>query len=1244
MQKSPKTLWSKLTFAFLKIVEFEKNIQIAATQLFLKRMPSFCRSSSDEKLRKKSNRTIFLAMKLYVILMLAAITGLYARGISQSITLKADRMPFKTVITEIKAQTGYGVLHTGNLMHTGKPVTVVAENMPLSEFLNLILKDQPITYRFSEKNILLLPKPKHLPQLNTVETEEPLSIPIIVKIEDSLGSPLTGATITVNNKKVTAITNTKGEATLNLTEGDVLEASFVGYKTQRIVVTGNTITGRILTIVLRLDMENASLLDDLVVIGYATQSKKDLTGSVTSLDAEKKLKDIPNNSLEQALVGRLAGVQIGASEGSLDPDYRIVVRGGGSITQDNSPLYIIDGVQVEDGLRSLSPQDIERIDVLKDASATAIYGSRGANGVVIITTKGGKTGTTNVTYNGIFGMNQLNKTLPVMRPSEFVLYQWERTRIASAADQTKFSNAYKVNEFSDIDSIYSGLQPIDWQEKVMGRRANMLTHNVGINGGKGDTRFNFSYTRNDQQGIVLNTDYNRNIFSLKLDQKVSNKLSVSFTTRYIETNTNGAGVSDAGNAQVNGLRNFIKYKPFLAASESADEFDEEYFNETNQGGGLGLMNPVAWSLAKYRKVRTSVFNLGGNVNYKVAKWLSFRSTAGTNINNMSVKGFNDVLRSIGNPSTTFNDMESRTFNWSNVLNYTNSGNKTAFSKNNSLTFMLGQEIYISQNDNLENRFNLYPRGITADVALSQLTQGTVVPGYPSRTLVKSTLSSFFGRGNYSYKSKYMATFTLRSDGSSKFKPGNRWGYFPSGAVAWTFSKENFMKDLTFISNGKLRFTYGTSGNNRIPDYLYQTTYTANALYGLNNSVTSFGYTANGLANPNLRWETTISRNIGLDLGFFNERLQLTVDLYSNLTNDVITRVPVSTTSGYSTQLQNTANTRNQGIEFQVSGAIVNSKEFTWNADFNISFNKNTIRSLSSGLDYYLQSSGWSNLVSNGDFIVKAGGKVGDMWGFVSDGYYTVDDFDVTPNTGSNAATYPYIYKLKQGVADPSKTFSVAQPGLMKVKDMNGDGFITEEDKAVIGNGVPRSFGGLNQQFTYKNFDASFFINFSFGGDVLNANKVEFTNGYLNNNNLLKDMEGRWKTVDAEGNLIQRVSGTTVYGVDPEVIRATNASATLWQPVRSTPGYYLTSWAVENGSFIRFNNLTLGYTFRGGILRRATIKRLRAYATVNNIALISSYSGYDPEVNTRRSTGVTPGVDYSAYPRSRGYILGLNLSF
>lgn len=1054
------------------------------------------------------------------------------------------------------------------------------------------------------------------------------------------GDPLPGAGVKIKGTTQSVVTNGDGNFSIQVKGNtSILQISYIGYTMQEVAIGSKS------DIKVSLRPE-ANTMDEVTIIGYGVQTKNNQTGAVTSFDAEKQLKDIPNNLLEQSLVGRLAGVQIGAAEGSLDPDYSIIIRGGGSITQDNSPLYIIDGVQVEDGLKSLSPQDIEHIDVLKDASSTAIYGSRGANGVVLITTKGGKAGTTNILYNGIFGMNKINKTLDVMSPYEFVLYQVERNRLNNTT--ADLVNLYKVTKFGDVDSIYRNMPPVDWQERTMGRDAFMLTNNVSINGGRGDTKFNFTYTNNNQDGILLESDYQRNIFGLKLDQKASDKLKVQFTTRYTTTLTNGSGISDAGNAQVNGLRNFVKYKPFLNAAESDDDFDEEYFTLTNQGGGLGLMNPVAWLKAKYRKANTSIFNLGGNANYTFNNWLSYTGTAGTTVTNSEINIFNDALRAVQFPSVNFINTEKKTFNWSNVINYTNKASKSQFSKRNSINLLLGQEIYSSESESLENRFQNYPRGITPEIALSQLTQGIATTGYPIKDYNKSTLLSFFTRGTWNYRRKYTASFSLRADGSSKFAEDNRWGYFPSAAVAWTLSEEKFLKDVKFISNAKLRLSYGTSGNNRIPDYRYQYTFNSNALYSLNNSTTTFGYVPVALANPKLKWETTTSRNLGLDLAFFKNRLQITTEVYSNRTNDVITSVPVSTSSGYTTQLQNTANTRNQGFELQVSGTIAKTKKFSWTADFNITGNNNKILSLANGLDSYLQSSGWSNLVNTGDFIVKKGGKVGDMWGYVSDGFYSIDDFDVTPNTGSNAAAFPYIYTLKAGQPTTTSTFTQAQPGTVKIKDISGpngvpDGIINDLDKTVIGNGIPKFYGGLFQQFRYKQFDASFFLNFSFGGDVMNANKIEFTNGYLNNNNLLKVMENRWKTVNDQGVLIQRLSGTTVYGPDPDELRAINANATMWQPIRSTPGYFLSDWAVEDGSFIRLNNFTIGYNFEQKLLSRFKIKRLRAYATVNNIAIITNYTSYDPEVNTRRSTGVTPGVDYSAYPRSRGYIFGLNLS-
>ncbi|MFT4092451.1 MAG: TonB-dependent receptor [Niabella sp.] len=1231
MQKIPKALWSEPAFAFLKIIEFEKIIPAAAAQLFLKRMPLFCRSSS-EKLLKKGNRTFFLAMKLYLILTLVAITGVYATGLSQHITLKADRMPFKAVIAEIKEQTGYGVLHTENLVQTGKPVTVVAENMPLSEFLDVILKDQPITYRFSEKNILLLPKTKQPPQLNTLVAAAPVFIPVIVKVVDTLGNPLAGATITVNGNKVSGITNTKGEASLDLNENDVLDISYIGYKTRKVKITANIVAARSLTVYLSVDMETSGSLEDLVVIGYATVKKKDLTGAVSSVTS-KELKDVTINSAEQALAGRLAGVQVTTSEGSLDADVKIIVRGGASITQDNSPLYIVDGVQVDDGLRSIAPQDIDRIDVLKDASATAIYGSRGANGVVLVTTKSGKSGAATITYSGLVGLNQLPSTIPVMSPYEFVVYQWERTR-GTTTDQAMFTRIYKDSTFDGL-TRFKDYKAINWQREVMGNNAWQQTHNVALNGGNNSTKYNLSLTYNNTNGVVINTNYKRYLANLKLDQTVTQKLKVGVTMRYSNTKSFGAGTSDPGNAQLNGIRNLVKYKPYLDNGEAVDEFDEDYFDDTNQGGGLGLYNPLAWALAKYRTTAVDQVNIGGYLNYAFSNALSFKSSGGYNSRITDIEQFNDVLRSIGYPSTALYNMTDKSYNLSNVLTYTNNKSKGRFAENNDLTVLLGQEAFVSVGDDLTSQFMNYPRGISAQTALNQFTQGEVRPGYPLRDYDKSTLLSFFGRVNYTFKDNYLFAFTLRADGSSKFAPENRWGYFPSGSFAWRVSKEKFMQDVNWLQDLKFRLTYGTSGNNRVPSYIFSSNFTANSLYGLNNSLTSFGYQTDALANPDLTWETTVSKNIGVDFSILRNRLQVSVDLYSNDTRDVLTSVPISFITGYTTQLQNTADTRNSGVEVQLSSLLVKKKNFTWNADFNISFNKNVVKKLASGLDSYIQNSGWVSLGTGGDFIVEVGQPVGNMYGYVSDGFYKVEDFDYNSETK--------IYTLKEGVPNSAPMFGVAQPGSVKLKDLSGNGIIDEDDKTVLGNGTPKVFGGLNQMFTVGNFDASLFLNFQFGNDILNANKLEFSNGYLNNNNLPKEMENRWKTIDAQGNVIQRVSGSSVIGEAPEVLLEANKNAQLWMPIRSTPGYYITSWAVEDGSFVRLNNITLGYTVAPSWLSRMKIRKFRIFATANNIAVFTKYSGYDPEVNTRRSTGVTPGVDYSAYPRTRNYVLGVNLT-
>jgi TonB-linked SusC/RagA family outer membrane protein len=1039
--------------------------------------------------------------------------------------------------------------------------------------------------------------------------------------------PVIGATVIVKGTTNGTQTDVNGKYKLNVPESGTVILSFryVGFKTQEIAVGSQTVINVLLA-------SDAVQLNEVVAVGFATVKRRDVMGAVSSVTA-KQLADIPITSAASALAGRLAGVQVTQSEGSPDADVRIRVRGGGSISQDNSPLYIIDGVQVENGLTGLSPQDIQSIDVLKDAASTAIYGARGANGVVIVTTKGGHEQKTTVSFNSQFGISHLARELAVLSPYDFLVYQYERNRFTS--DSTAFISDYG-STFAGL-SQYQNAPVVDWQKRALGRTGYQQRQNVSITGGNKESQFNVSYTYDQQQAIVINSDYKRHLLNFRFDHVASENFKFGFNARYNSQVVDGAGTSSSLSSTYNNLRNAVKYRPFSVPGISDDAIDPSYFAETQAAGNnVGVLNPVVNSNAQYRNNLTTVTDLNGYANYIFNKYLQFKSTLGVDFNNLKQNSFDDAvtfnarINGAGQPLAGFNTVNTGTLDLSNVLTFSNAA---ANSKHHDLNILLGNEFYNSHQDGNTFSYKLFPIGISSTDALNQLNLGTPVTNSPSTLYTDSHLLSFFGRANYTLDKKYQAQFTLRADGSSKFAPGKQWGYFPSGSLAWRISDENFMKDFKALSNLKLRLSYGTSGNNRINDYLFQPAFTAASLYALNESVTSIGFNQSYLPNPNLRWETTVSKNLGLDFGMFNDRLQVSVDAYRNVTNNLLLNVQVPTSSGYATQLQNLGKTQNQGIEAQLNAFIFQKKNFTWSANFNVAYNENKILELAPGQDSFQTSSGYGVSGTPADFIVQVGQPVGTLYGYVSDGFYTTNDFNYDPATRK--------YTLKAGVADPSQTIATAAPGLVKYKDLNGDGVINASDKTILGNTNPKITGGLNQQFTFKGFDLSVFLNFQAGAKVFNANKIEFTNGYTSNTNLLASATGRWRTIDANGNQIENVANAT--GASPDILNAVNANAVSSIPVQGSAAFYITSDDVENASFIRINNVTLGYTFTNSLLKRIKVAKLRLYATGNNLGILTNYSGYDPEVNARRSTPLTPGVDYSAYPRSRTYYFGVNLT-
>jgi TonB-linked SusC/RagA family outer membrane protein len=1040
------------------------------------------------------------------------------------------------------------------------------------------------------------------------------------KVVDENGAPLAGVTVTIQGTSTATQTDKEGNFSLALPASTKaskirLELSYTGYKPS--VVTPEA--GASGTFQME---KSANVLDDVVVVGYSSIKRKDLTGSVSSVNA-KQLKDFPLSSAAEALQGKLAGVQVISSEGAPGSEVIVRVRGGGSITQDNSPLYIVDGVQVENALSVLSPQDIASVDVLKDASTTAIYGARGANGVVIITTKSGRAGRTLVTYNGSYGFRELSKFQDVLQPYDFVTWQWERSR-GNATDSSSFAQTYGTTW--DTLSNYKNVPFVNWQEEVFGRKASLSNHNLSVSGGSQTTTFNLSLTANKEEGIQIQTGFDRKMVNFKLDHRASDKFRIGFTARYMDQEIQGIGTTNTGTRTTNRLRHTINYRPFELAKDGfgIDDFDEAYYLAS-----AGATNPILLTEAEYRYQYTKAVYLTGYFSYNILKNLTFRSTVGyDNANIRTDLFFGKITATARNsaslPVASIGQQNNYTTTFSNTLQYSVNNYKD----HHDFGLLAGQEIVDahSKQSTMETRY--FPADISPEKALSNMGLGSAPPG-SSQPLPTSfeeppaRIASFFGRATYAYDDKYLVNFNVRADRSSKFNSDNGTLVFPSGSVAWRFSQEKFMEKISWITDGKIRYGYGAVGNNRIGNLLYQQLYGVTGQYAFNHSILP-GFAPSSLSNPDLRWEKNTTSNFGIDLAMVNNRIQLSIDVYKNSAEDLLLAVAIPPTTGYTSQLQNIGATSNKGLEIQLGGTPIQKKEFTWNSNFNIAFNKNKVESLG-GVQSQTKNSGWQGSDGVDDYLVEVGRPVGLMYGFVTDGFYTIDDFNYDATTG--------VYTIKPGIA-VNGVYGSAQPGSLKWKDLNGDGIITSDsDRTVVGNANPDFIGGWNNQFTWKGFDLSVFVNFVVGNDIYNANKIEWTDGAFPNLNMLEIMKDRWTNIDSKG---QRVT-------DPVALAALNANAKIWTPVR-VQRWWLHSWAVEDGSYFRINNITLGYTLPKSILNKIKISNIRFYGTVNNLATFTNYSGYDPDVSARRSDPLTPGVDFAAYPRATSWVFGLNLTF
>ena len=1042
-------------------------------------------------------------------------------------------------------------------------------------------------------------------------------------IVDENNEPLIGVTLIVKGASAGTVTNLDGNYTIQAPENGTLVVSYIGYENLEIKVNKRS----------KIDVKmkpSAVALDEVVITGYGSIRRSDITGSIASVSAES-ISKVAATSVTDALMGKMPGVQITTADGAVDADVNIRVRGGGSITQDNSPLYIVDGFPV-DNINNIPPTDIATVDVLKEASMTAIYGARGANGVVVITTKNPQAGKTSIQFNTYLQTRTLAKKLPMMDNYEFTMAEYEYQVVRNGDSGLRnFTNNFG---FYDDLPLYRNIAPNDWQEDIFGGTPLSQYYNLSINGGSEKTKFNISFTRNDDEGQMIGSGLSRNNVSMKLNHELFKGLKLETNVTYMTRTIDGAGTGGTNvvNAlrfrPTNGLSTDIVYDP-------DDENLDESGNSLNQG-----YTPSQDTEQNYRKTVENRLRLQAALVWDVVNHLQFRSEFGINNDYTENKRFwgpkSSTARGAGmnnQPSAQREKKHADGYRLANTLTYRNN-----FNRAHSVNLMIGQEINHSQSDQTMMSARYFPIAITADAALENFAlgtpnQSTSLKNAPVRT------SSFFGRALYDYRSRYYASFTFRADGSSKFAPGKQWGYFPAGSLAWRISNESWMKPVRFVSELKLRASIGLAGNNRIGDDLWRNVYSVKSGNGApafgNGEYSYYEYGTNSLYDPDLKWETTITRNIGLDFGFFKNRLSGTIDLYWNTTKDLLVNSVIPNSSGFAQQMTNVGQTSNKGLEIALTGSVVQSKNFNLDLNLNVSFNKNKVDKLASGQKEWLQKGKLSDWYGTYTHKLVVGETMGLIYGLVNDGFYAIDDFTFENNQ----------WKLKDGITDASSFgnggFSL-KPGGVKFKKMspvdpsNKDTYkITEADFVQIGNTNPKMTGGFGFSGNWKAIDFTAFFNFMYDFDVMNATKFSLiSNVRHNNSNLSMDMSlaNRYRYVNDEGVNVAN---------DPVALAALNKNASTYTWHSMTQGITMSD-IIEDGSFLRLGTLTIGYTLPQRWLWKLKVQKLRVYVSGSNLFTLTGYTGYDPEVNVQN--GLTPGIDYNVTPRSRTYTVGINLNF
>ena len=1008
------------------------------------------------------------------------------------------------------------------------------------------------------------------------------------RVIDPEGEPCIGAAIQLKGTTgIGVVTDVNGYFTMSVSEKDVLVVSMISYQTKEVPVGGRK------SVVIELE-EAAEFIEAAVMVGYGEQNAKDVTGSVTSMNMSA-IEKMPVSDLNVALQGRMAGVVLSSNDGQPGEEMNLVIRGANSVTQSNAPLYVIDGFPTEDfSMQDLNPNDIKSISILKDASAGAIYGSRGANGVVIIETKNGK-GKCKVSYNGYVSVNEVTKKYDVMSPYEFVGYVNELS-----PDSGKM---YLEDRNMTLEA-YKSVKGYDWQSQIF-RLAVTNNHAISVQGGTEQTQYLVSGSYLGQEGIIVNTGQDNFQGRLKLTQKLHPDLELNVNMNYSYSRLNGAIASEQASSS-SSWQSYLMYRiwsftPLDKGVMDSDEGDEEEID-------VSRLNPITSAVNSYRQVVRKNFMGHVGLKWQIIPSLRFTSTFGVNSNDVQTKRFNNSKTYSGFPTKLNTNGVNGSYaadgrmEWvnENTLNF-----KKKFNRNHSLNAMAGFTISSLSRDRYSYNVIQIPN---ENLGISGLETGT--PNKLRSAEYESRTMSWLARVNYSLMSRYLFTASVRADGSSKFPANNRWGIFPSAAFAWRMKEEKFLRNVNAISDLKIRLSWGITGNNRVSDYAYFTAIDYSDHFAHGNQTPSSATGLSQYNNNGLSWEKTEQIDIGLDYGMFDNRVMLTADVYRKTTRDLLLNAYVPYSTGVGSALLNVGSVRNDGVEITLETLNVQGRDFKWSSSFNISFNRNEVLELANNQTAFTTSLKWTGDFSSTPlYITKVGGPISSFYGLVWDGVYQLEDFNVNPD-GS--------YSLKTIVTDNGNARDIIKPGDIKYVDQNGDGTINNDDMTMIGRAYPIHTGGFGNDFTYKGFTLSVFLQWSYGNDIMNANRIALEGNYAGRAvNQLASYADRW-SLDNQTSTNYRAGG---YG---------------------PRGYYSTR-TLEDGSYLRVKNVMLAYDLPKKALKKMHMSKMQIFASLQNLYTFTNYSGLDPEVSTLHSA-LTPGFDYSAYPRARVYQVGLKLGF